>query len=467
MTSSEMIHLYAYDTMVDLSQSHLVTRALRQLAYAPPPLCDADLQALSTPALALWPRESSWVQQQVQGDVHQDIVLGDGPAKKILFIYQGDEFRKITDFEFLKAFLDRARALYPEALLNLMVFTGDCGGVLRGEGIMHVKSSPEERLKTLRAHLDKTLSSQPELHQRLMIERGDLIDVGVYQARKVQHHFGEAYALAPGEPVEYCIEHRGVNFELYARLRADSDVLVVLGQSAVARRGGNHPVFHRWSWAEELPYSVLVLNDPTLYMHPKIMAGCFQGTPEHYYSDTMVQIVAQFARQLNLANERVLWFGASAGGFSSMAMATALRGSHALVQIPQVDLTRYSLQSPLEDVRIHCYGGMPVAEIVARFAPRISVIEAFRAARHIPNIWYQQNSQDTNHLVRHYATFTEGVAQLMIDLPEVRGADVVTEFFDILKPARGGHTPMNRPDTLACIHRAVERFILRPRPVAP
>ena len=460
MNPPKTIHQYRYDALLDLSADSATQRCLKQLAYVPPAHA---LQGLSLAELQDW-----LVQQETQHE-SADLTRWFGQAaslpSSVLLLYGAHESSGIDPVaaRLLAGLPTRLMNLFAGLEVRLLVFLPAQAPLIHAERVSCIRV-PQTGLPDLfvRRHLEKVLENQPELHRSLLIKRGVLIDTGTYQARRVGHRFGEDYALALGEAVEYCIEHRGVNFELYAKLKADSDVLVVFGQSAVTKGANNTPVFHRWSWADDLPYSVLVLNDPTLYLDPQILGGWFQGTADHYYMETMAQIVGQFARQLSIPNPRILWFGSSAGGFSSMMMALTLRGSHALVQIPQVDMSRYSIQSSVDDLCTYCYGGLPIEDVMAQYGARMSVIEAFRAARYVPNIWYLQNTQDQNHLLRHYATFVEGIARLMIDLPEVRGADVLLELYDILNPVRGGHTVMNKPDTLAYIHRAVERFILQP-----
>lgn len=307
-------------------------------------------------------------------------------------------------------------------------------------------------------HLEKLFENQPEIFKKILINRGGQKgDTGEYAPVKVEVQGLAAENIVYDQPTEYKFIYDNIAFEVFCRFKLNKP-LVVFGQSAITPPV-KLPIFHRWSWIEEGDYSALFINDATLYLDEKLEGGWLQGTENHFYMDTYITIIRNFAKLLNISHSQILFFGSSAGGFTSMQMATRLKGSHALVQIPQVDMTTYHLPNVTQKLYTHCYPGLTEEEIKAKYYDRLSVIEAFKKFRYIPNIWYLHNSYDVSHMLTQFGHFMQSVAMLYNDHAELRDNKLVIETYALNHPQRGGHTVMGKEFTLAYINKALKLFV--------
>lgn len=101
------------------------------------------------------------------------------------------------------------------------------------------------------------------------------------------------------------------------------------------------PHFYRWSWLPSPQASAMILNDPSLYASDDLLAGWWVSQRERDFVKEGVRLVAKAADALGIRNEDTKFYGASAGGYSPLAMATCLPGPRAVVGIPQVSLATY------------------------------------------------------------------------------------------------------------------------------
>jgi hypothetical protein len=188
------------------------------------------------------------------------------------------------------------------------------------------------------------------------------------------------------------IELDGVNFELFTSLKRDSDQMLVFGQGAIDRTKHELPVFQRWSWAERHPCSVIVLNDPTLYLG-EIPLGWFQGTAERHYLPQCVAIVRHLVERMDLRPTDVLFYGTSGGGFTSLMM-TAMLGMYAyhmelhfipfITAVNEMILERDSLRSTRVFTELYAADREHTAQLAS--APRPAVGRMPRASPR--GFWY-------------------------------------------------------------------------------
>jgi hypothetical protein len=251
------------------------------------------------------------------------------------------------------------------------------------------------------------------------------------------------------------IMHGDVPYEFYANLRDNSRHLVVFGQSALVRaRTPELPRFLRWSWLDDVPASGLVLNDPTLYLGDSLDAGWWVGTPDRDYVSEMVGIIDETRAALSLERKDVLFFGASAGGFSSLQMAACLPGSRALVDIPQTDLRRYHLRQHA-DAAVRT--GLQVKDISAvpeSLLHRVDVVERFKREGHVPQFTYIQNLRDSAHVESQMLHFVQQLSAL----PDGFRTNGRFLTYSRTHLVRGGHVPLDREATVAALRRELKEM---------
>lgn len=296
--------------------------------------------------------------------------------------------------------------------------------------MQHVPSgTPREFVLKVGRHIERFIEGQPA--------GGALRPPSIpYPETIVEYEGVHSYAPKVGERHIARVNVDGVPFEMMSDLKAGSRHLVVFGQDALTRSTTELPKFFRWSWSTDLECSVLVLNDPTLYRSSDLDAGWWVGTPERDYVREGVVLVEKAADANGLRAENVLFVGASAGGFSSLAMASALPGSRALVDIPQVDLRRYSPASMADAAVSAGLGFATTTDVPPHLLHRIDIIERFAYEGHTPGFSYFQNLEDITHVEPQFEPFKKRLG----------GAPTGSRFdtYSATHLTKGGHFPLAR-----------------------
>ncbi|MCO4239824.1 hypothetical protein [Pseudarthrobacter raffinosi] len=255
------------------------------------------------------------------------------------------------------------------------------------------------------------------------------------------------YVPVPDERHTVSIDVNGVKYDFLSDLRTGTRKLFVFGQSALNRSLVQLPVFHRWKWMLDLEGSAIALNDPTLYLDKRIDAGWWIGTKDRDYVKEVSRIVGAIAASLNLRSEDVIFYGGSAGGFSSFHMAACLPGSRVVADIPQIDLRKYHLPLAIDAAVRAGLGCSSRLEVPQEYLHRIDVIERFKHEKHVPDFLYLQNLKDGTHVQTHFGDFQSRLEALR-DLHEWAQSSGVYETYSAWSVVRGGHFPLGRFDTM-------------------
>jgi hypothetical protein len=242
----------------------------------------------------------------------------------------------------------------------------------------------------------------------------------------------------------------GLPLNAVYRLKPESRALVVMNQSALGGRENGLPKFQRWKWVEDIHASTLVLNDPTLYVADDILCGWFVGTEDVDLVPLFTDAVTVLAAQLGVPDNRIIFYGGSAGAFTSLSMAAELPCSLAVVDIPQTDLFTYHIPSVIDRLAQECFQSDNRENVAADLRYRFNVVERFRRLGRCPEFIYYQNTWDVTHVNSQYLSFRDAVDA---DFPNHKGR---FETYEFRHPLKGGHVPMSRRDTVAVINDALE-----------
>lgn len=280
-----------------------------------------------------------------------------------------------------------------------------------------------------------------------------------YSASPVEFLDDQAIDIPVGKEVACKVWRKNVPFELFCNIKRDSNVLVVIGQSALDQAKVTLPSFRRWSWSREMRYSCVVLNDPTLYLDEKLDGGWFVGDENHHYLKTAAEIVSDIAVQFGVLPNQVVFMGASAGGFTSLMMASYLQGANAFVDIPQTDLNNYIHKNVVLRLHQSLLMSSDTEKTSKIYKDRLNVVEFFRKNGHVPNIYYLQNSNDltAGHIKTQFGKFFCDLIALMEEVPQARKAKIMIETYDRQHLIRGGF-PLPKKLILQHLDRAVEMF---------
>lgn len=257
----------------------------------------------------------------------------------------------------------------------------------------------------------------------------------------------ESYEPVADERHTVSIDINGVKYDFFSDLRSGSRKLFVFGQSAITRRNVELPVFHRWKWMSDLSGSAIALNDPTLYLDESLDAGWWIGTRDRDYVEEAVSIVSKIATSLGLASEDVVFYGGSAGGFSSFQMAACLPGARVVADIPQVDLRKYHLPAAIDAAVAAGLGYSTSSDVPKELLHRIDVLERFVRNEHVPDFLYLQNLRDTSHINSHFEDFRSRLEWLR-GIHSWARCDGRYETYSAWSLVRGGHFPLGRHQTM-------------------
>jgi pimeloyl-ACP methyl ester carboxylesterase len=214
-------------------------------------------------------------------------------------------------------------------------------------------------------------------------------------------------------PGRYFVERdeQGVPLRFFMHIRPGSRRLLIFGQGYTDRNLVSLPRFQRMNWASEFDDSVVILNDPTLYLDPRMGLGWCLGTAERYYLPIICDYIAGVADQLGVANGRMLFWGSSAGGFTSLMMATYFPGAVAVVNNPQVDVLAFK-RGGVRKLLAVGFGGIDLDTARKRFATRFSFVERVREIGWVPDIYYLQNLADEDHYRDQFLPLVSALAAL-------------------------------------------------------
>lgn len=254
----------------------------------------------------------------------------------------------------------------------------------------------------------------------------------------------------------------------YAR---PSGNLFVLMSSAVDRAKMGLPAFNRWRWAQMgvFPGDVLCFSDPTLSLHDDLALGWYLGRMESDPLDDIAEAVCRYARAHGIANENIVIWGSSAGGYAALALALKIKGACAVAvntqtDVMSLDLSVLSFKGPEQIglMRQVCFDGMDEAAIRAKFAHRVDMRTMWNAATPSRAVLVQ-NRLDSHHYTDHFTPFWQGLGGV---LPDGDGWISAGRHEALLFGDPQGHVPETPEIAADIISHILARADAQPRTVA-
>lgn len=168
-------------------------------------------------------------------------------------------------------------------------------------------------------------------------------------------------------------------------------VVFLPGALSPKREDRSMPVFHRWSWAEDLPdFAVLTIADPALRQDAELDGAWFIH-PEVDVVREIAAVVLEHARERGLGPDKILFYGSSLGGFGALAAAAAAR-ARAVAEVPQIDFRGW-LPGAVRAVEKRILG-MTVTEYRRHHPERVDVWSRFLFERYVPPFTMISNEAD-------------------------------------------------------------------------
>ncbi len=207
----------------------------------------------------------------------------------------------------------------------------------------------------------------------------------------------------------YFFKLDNLKVDILSFFKKNSDRLVVFYNGAVDVEKTPLPVFQRWSWLEKLPYSAMVISDPTIEQiarekSGKSHIGWYQGDCDGFVLEQIVEHIKKTIHKLDIEESNVLFYGSSAGGFAALVSASLLQRSKACVINPQVDVLQYHKKHV---DKLLAYLGTDKEETLKKKEHYLDAIKYFERNDNFPQVYYKQNELDQDHYIKHYNYFKD------------------------------------------------------------
>lgn len=238
------------------------------------------------------------------------------------------------------------------------------------------------------------------------------------------------------------------NFEQYCfliRFSSNSDKLICFGSGAEKRneKNFNRPVFQRHSWYSEFDASVIYYSDPIFLRSKKAVCGWCVGTPQEYYLVYIKEIIEKLCINKNIKNQNILFFGSSAGGFTSIQLGTFFKRSKVLVNNPQIDIRNFS-ENYYNILLNVCFRNMDKEIVEKKFSDRFNIFSTFKKENYFPNIYY---------LLELYSDidFEYNLIPFLREIKKLNFINSKNSIQIMIYNEKGTHAPLSKTETIEII----------------
>lgn len=220
---------------------------------------------------------------------------------------------------------------------------------------------------------------------------------------------GPDYAKIQDEG-HYEVKLKDFTLDFYFR-PSESKAAYIFSPGWINRETYPYPYFQRMKWLADLDGVGISLADPTQRLADDVQIGWFIGTTAADYAKITAAFMGGLLRHLGIQPSQTLFFGSSAGGFASLAMATHLRGAKALAVNPQTEILRFHDVGELARTLRASFGGMSSIKIEATMPWRVSIAELWKKEEHVPAATVMINTHDHWHMQHHLAPLVAGLTR--------------------------------------------------------
>lgn len=262
----------------------------------------------------------------------------------------------------------------------------------------------DKRLLTILALGDSSYQSAIDFvkHEKLIGLSDVEVDKDKFLIEGVTHKYFsdlECVSLDHGKGT-YEVLSEDNSFDFYLdRKKSDRLVIMLPGATNRAKALKN---FQRHSWTGDFDCSVLSFLDPTISEYNDLSIGWYQGTLDNYLIPKLQRVISALVEKIGVPEEKVLFFGSSAGGFTSLKLAEFFIRSTVVVINPQIYLNHYT-RTHFERLLLYSYKGISERDVIRNYKERISV-DVDLDKREAPIVYYQ-NTYDQKHDNKHLRPF--------------------------------------------------------------
>lgn len=236
--------------------------------------------------------------------------------------------------------------------------------------------------------------------------------------------------------------------ECIGQFRSGSKHLVCLLPSAQQGSSARaNPVFHRWTWANDLQNThVLCFSDPGLYYSP-LHAAWFSSPSPLDVIESMADFIKEIADRLEIPTDHIMLYGSSMGGFGALMLGGHLSGSMVIAEVPQIDLRKYAVASAISSLEHHYFSNQSIADYYEINCHRINVMDRFLLTGQVPCIKIITNAADAAH--EEHSIFIQHLNEKRSEFKQF-GDLAIVHRSDLI-----GHKPLSTSTALGYIQAAM------------
>lgn len=209
----------------------------------------------------------------------------------------------------------------------------------------------------------------------------------------------------------YKVAMGSFTFQFYFKPSTSKKALI-FSPGFIDRSKYPNPYFQRIKWLDNFDAVGISLSDPTLDLNEEIEIGWLLGTIQDYYLRHIAEFLSEVLQHLGIKYSSTLFFGSSAGGFSSLAFAGYVKGSCAFAVNPQTNILKFHGYEELAKISRYCFKGSSAIGMEKHWKTRLCISTLYAKINFVPKIMIWQNTADQFHYSNHLIPFLDELKEV-------------------------------------------------------